>query len=165
MSISKAAQSEFLVLISQHQGIIHRICRVYTDMPQEREDLFQEICLQLWRSYPTFRGDSKFSTWLYRVALNTAIGTIRKKKYLLNTEPLAGLDQAEEHSTSREENRIVLYRAISRLSRIDKAIILLWLEDHQYQEIANIMGVSKSAISVKLVRIRKKLSAMINQKI
>ena len=149
--------------IKRHQGIIHRVTLVYADNRADREDLFQEICFQLWRSYPNFREESRFTTWMYRVALNTAISQIRKNKKNLLNEPLEGVDMASDGPTGREEEVRLLYRAISSLNRIEKAIILLWLEEKSYDEIASITGISKSNVSVKLVRIKKKLEEMVNQ--
>jgi len=153
----------FSDLIHDNQNILHKVCRIYIDDPMEREDLFQEICLQLWRSFPSFRKEAKLSTWIYKVSLNTAIALLRKKKKSIVTESLN--DQIKMLSTESEkkENKDILYRAIARLSRIDKAIILLWLEEKSYEEISEILGISKSNVSVKLVRIKKRLIEMINQ--
>ncbi len=134
---------------------------VYADGRSNREDLFQEICLQLWRSYPNFRSESKFSTWMYRVALNTAISDIRKKKTDIHFEQLHDNDRLQTETSDEKEQVKLLYRAISKLNRIDKALILLWLEEKSYEEIASILGISKTNVSVKLVRIKHKLEEMI----
>ena len=136
---------------------------VYADGQFNREDLFQEICLQLWRSYPNFRNESKFSTWMYRVALNTAISAIRKTKTELHFEQLHDNDRIETEPSDEKEQVKLLYRAISKLNRIDKALILLWLEEKSYDEIAAIMGTTKGNVSVKLVRIKRKLEELVSE--
>lgn len=149
-------------LIKENQAVIHKITMVYEDSRTNREDLFQEICLQLWKAYPNFREEAKFSTWMYRVALNTAISDVRKKKRLFSFVSIRESDHVSAEPSEAHENTRHLYRAIAKLNRIDKAIILLWLEEKNYEEIATIMGTSKNNISVKLVRIKRKLERMIN---
>lgn len=152
----------FSELIEEHQAVIHKITMVYENTWSNREDLFQEICLQLWKAYPNFREDARFSTWMYRVALNTAISNVRRKKGVFSHEALRESDHASSDSPEEHENSRYLYKAISKLNRIDKAIILLWLEEKSYAEIAAIMGTSENNVSVKLVRIKRKLEEMIN---
>jgi len=159
----KQNKKAFSELIEKHQSIIHKITRVYENSWVDREDLFQEICLQLWKSYPNFREEAKFSTWMYRVALNTAISNIRKSKKNLTFEPLRETDRIPDDAKIEKENVQLLYRAISKLNRIDKAIILLWLEEKNYEEIATIMGTSKTNVSVKLVRIKRKLEELVSK--
>lgn len=134
---------------------------VYTNGPADREDLFQEICLQLWKAYPNFRAEAKFSTWMYRVALNTAISNVRKNKNKPGFESLTDHDGAAFENDEEAGQVKQLYKAISRLNRIDKALILLWLDGKSYDEIATIMGTSKSNVSVKLVRIKRKLEELV----
>ena len=157
----KPNKKAFSELIVKHQAIIHKITMVYTDGRVNREDLFQEICLQLWKSFPNFSEEAKFSTWMYRVALNTAISNVRKEKKLLSIEPLQNTERITEDENDEREKVKVLYQAISKLNRIDKAIILLWLEEKSYEEIASIMGTSKNNVSVKLVRIKRKLEELV----
>lgn len=157
---NKKALSE---LIEKNQAIIHKVTLIYTSTLADREDLFQEICLQLWRSFPNFREESKFSTWMYRVALNTAISNIRKQQKKIVAEPLSNRLQIPAEPTDDAENAKLLYAAISKLNRIDKAIILLWLEEKSYDEIASITGLTKSNVSVKLMRIKRKLEDWINR--
>ena len=158
----KHNKKAFSGLIEENQAVIHKITMVYENTWTNREDLFQEICLQLWKAYPNFREEAKFSTWMYRVALNTAISDVRKKKRLFSFESLRESDHASLEPSEDHENTRHLYRAISKLNRIDKAVILLWLEEKNYEEIAAIIGTSKNNISVKLVRIKRKLEGMIN---
>lgn len=152
-------------MIQKNQRIIHKITIIYANSSADREDLFQEICLQLWKSYPGFREEAQFSTWIYRVALNTAISNIRKSKNSLSFEPLRETDRIPDESSDETEQVKLLYSAISKLNRIEKAIILLWLEEKNYEEIASIMGTSKTNVSVKLVRIKRKLEEMISETI
>jgi len=161
MKVLRSKKKEFSELIEKYQAIIHKVTMVYTNGPADREDLFQEICLQLWRSYPNFREEAKFSTWMYRVALNTAISNVRKQKTDLHFEQLHNNDRMEAEPSDEKEQIQLLYRAISKLNQIDKAIILLWLDEKSYDEIASILGISKTNVSVKLVRIKRKLEEMI----
>ena len=163
MKRQKSIKKEFSELIQKNQAIIHKITMVYVNGRANREDLFQEICLQLWKSYPNFRKESQFSTWLYRVALNTAISNVRKERKSFSFEPLRETDKIVEVGDGEKEKVKLLYQAISKLNRIDKAIILLWLEEKNYEEIASIMGTSKKNVSVKLVRIKRKLEELVNQ--
>jgi RNA polymerase sigma-70 factor (ECF subfamily) len=120
----------FLELIHRHQSILHKICFAYCHNRSAREDLQQEIVLQLWKSYPSFKGNSLFSTWMYRVALNTAINLTSKPGILTdsNKAPELAYDPGDDYELS-EEIRI-LHKAIANLKKIEKAIILLWLEEH-----------------------------------
>jgi len=163
MQSQKPNKKVFSELIEQHQAIIHKVCMVYANGRANREDLFQEICLQLWKSYPNFREESKFSTWMYRVALNTAISNVRKEKKQLPFELLRDTDRISDDGTEEKEKVNLLYRTISRLNRIDKAIILLWLEEKNYKEIAAIMGTSEKNVSVKLVRIKRRLEELVTE--
>lgn len=163
MKPKKQNKKAFSELIAKNQAIIHKITMVYASNTSNREDLFQEICLQLWKSYPNFRKEAKFSTWMYRVALNTAISTIRKSNNSPSFETLRETDRISDDTSNEKEQIQILYRAISLLNRIDKAIILLWLEEKSYEEIAAIMGTSKNNVSVKLVRIKRKLEELVNE--
>ena len=154
---------EFTELFIPNQNIVHKICSVYFDEKPDKEDYFQEIVLQLWKAFPGFRGESKFSTWMYRVALNTAIDLLRKERSqprlfrLSNNE--YSLKESRRELTEQQEQ---LYEAISRLSEIEKAIILLYLEDYSYKEISEIVGISETYTGVKISRIKMQLQKMIN---
>ncbi len=155
----KKDKKEFVALLEENKGIIHKISLLYTGNPADKADLFQDICMQLWRSYKSFRNDSLFSTWLYRVALNTAISQVRKKK-TLDTNEYLGLYYESSGGDSEDKSKM-LFKAIAQLNKIDRALILLWLEEKKYEEIADILGISKSNVSVKLVRIKEKLTEII----
>lgn len=157
-------ERDFSVLISDNQGIVHKICRIYTNTKEEHEDLFQEIVLQLWRSYDSFKGDSKFSTWMYRVGLNTAITLIRKKSRSISytsidSQPYFDV-KAEEVDEEMEARLKMLYAAIKKLNDVERALVLLYLEDMPYKEISNLMGISEVNARVKMNRIKKKLKEL-----
>jgi len=158
-------EKEFLQIITENQGIIHKVCSVYCDLDEDRRDLFQEILAQLWKSYPSFRNESKFSTWMYRVALNTAITSFKKDKRKPDKSGISyeSLQLAEEIYDTREEEQIrILNKAVSQLSGIEKSIILLFLEDKKYEEIAEITGITQNYVRVKMNRIKKKLKLLMN---
>lgn len=151
-------EKEFITLLNQHQKIVFKVCNLYMDRESDREDLFQEITLQAWKAYGSFRGDAKFSTWLYRVALNTAITFFRKEKKqpdIFSTDQLP--DAAHNDYDPAEEQLRAMYAAIGELSKIDKAIVMLYLEDYNYNEIGDMMGITANNVAVKMNRIKTKL--------
>lgn len=154
-------EPQFLELIDKHQAIIHKICRLYRDSAEDREDLFQEVVFQLWKSKETFQEKAKFSTWMYRIALNTAMATFRKKKLpVVYTESVP--DQMEQiNSEQRQIQEDQLFHALQQLEDSEKAIIALYLEDMNYQEIASITGISENYVGVKLNRIKTKIQKLI----
>ena len=152
---------DFVELISNHQKLVHKVCNVYCYTIEDRKDLFQDIVLQLWRSYPSFKGRSSLSTWMYRVALNTAITQQRKKKTQM--VPLEQVPDQEPVADDQQNDHSLLKALINELDKIDKSLILLYLEQKNYKEIAEIMGLSKTNVSVKLVRIKKKLAKKFKQ--
>jgi RNA polymerase sigma-70 factor (ECF subfamily) len=160
-------ETAFLADVNQNIGIVHRVCHTYFPRDaMEREEVFQDIMYQLWKSYPQFKGDSKFSTWMHKVALNTAITHIRRStrepKSAELIEPMDHAPDMNEHMHQEEEVR-QLYAAIDTLMGIDKAIILLHLEDQDYEEIAAITGLTKTNVSVRLVRIRRALKEYVER--
>ena len=153
-----ASEKEFISLLNQHQKIVYKVCNLYMDSHADREDLFQEITLQAWKAYGSFRGDAKFSTWLYRVALNTAITFFRKEKrkpdiYSTDQPP----EQGDEPIDAVEEQVKAMYAAIGELSKIDKAIVMLYLEDYSYNGIGEMMGITANNVAVKMNRVKIKL--------
>jgi len=154
-------ETSFLADLNQNIRIVHRVCHTYFPRDaREREDVFQDIMYQLWKSYPQFKGESKFSTWMHKVALNTAITHIRRStrtpRSVELTEPIAHAPDMNEHMHQEEKVKL-LYEAINTLTDIDKAIILLHLEDQDYDEIASITGLTRTNVSVRLVRIKRAL--------
>jgi RNA polymerase sigma-70 factor (ECF subfamily) len=158
--IISMTQEEFVRQVQANQGILQKICRLYGQTQPDREDLFQEIVVQLWKALPKFQGQSKFSTWLYRVALNTAISDLRKKKRSLpvSETEVASLElKSEVIEVNKEERLSTMYVAISGLPEIDKAIVMLYLEDKNYEEMEDILGISAGNLRVKMNRIKEKL--------
>jgi RNA polymerase sigma factor (sigma-70 family) len=161
-------ETSFLANLNQNIRIVHQVCHTYFPRDAlEREDLFQDIMYQLWKSYPQFKWESKFSTWMYKVALNQAITHIRRSTRAPRneelTESVARAPDINEHM-SREEELYQLHEAIAALTDIDKAIILLHLEDHDYDEIACITGLTRTNVSVRLVRIKRALKDYLSRK-
>lgn len=161
--MSKTA--DFTQLISDNEAALSKISAVYTNDPDSRKDLYQEMVLQLWRSFERFRGDAKSSTWLYRVALNTAISFLRKNKkhkgHLSLDREISVL--AEGVDEVLEERLEQLYAQIRQLDSLEKGIILLYLEDRSYEEIATITGLSTTNVGTRLSRIKNKLKKQMTQ--
>ena len=151
-------QQQFIDLLNQHQGIVYKVCNLYMDTPADREDLFQEITYQAFKAFKNFKGQAKFSTWLYRVALNTAITFYRKEKRLPELLTFKLLPEAQtDEADPIEEQTQAMYKAIGNLSSIDKAIVMLYLEDYSYQEIGDMVGITANNVAVKMNRIKTKL--------
>lgn len=155
-------EQAFLIDIQNNQNIIYKVCNLYRDRREDQEDLFQEIVYQLWKAYPGFKGEAKLSTWMYRIALNTAIAAYRKPKIdITYPEELPDqLQYASELNSSENEER--LFRALRILTDAEKAVISLYLEDYSYQEIAGITGLTESNVGVRLNRIKSKLKERLN---
>lgn len=163
--MSKEIQHNFVELLEKHQNIVHKVCRLYTNNYDAHNDLFQEITIQLWKAYPKFRGDSKFSTWMYRVALNTAITLYRKSKRTVNTEEFDAIQykiKSEEYDDTEEQQLKLLYKAVQQLNDIEKALVFLYLEDKNYREISETLGISEVNARVKMNRIKTKLKTILN---
>jgi len=156
-------EKEFLSLIEQHKGIIHKITKMYMDDRDDQQDLFQEIVYQLWKSYAAFKGDSKFSTWMYRVALNTAIIFLRKEKKKLDTsgEFPENIAQEEDQHNEKEARLKHFYQAVQQLEKVEKAIIFYHLEDYSSREIGESLGITEGNVRVKLNRAKNKIKELI----
>ena len=157
--------AEFIVRITDNQGAIYKVCNVYANSREDREDLRQEIILQLWKSYPGFQGKSKFGTWMYRIAFNTAITNIRRSKKHPIVEALSGAEQSipdREDIDYMNDDTNGLFKAIAKLKDVEKAIVMLYLEKKSYKEIGEIVGISEKNVSVKLVRSKDKLKKLMN---
>jgi RNA polymerase sigma-70 factor (ECF subfamily) len=150
-------EKEFTQLMEQNRGIIYKVIRLYVNHPEDEQDLFQEIHLQAWRSFERFNGLSKFSTWLYRVGLNTVL-TFKRRAVLVkpadNLEQVGGVH--EPHSRTDESE--ALFQAIRGLTEIDRMLITLHLDGYENEEIAEISGLTKNNVAVKLHRIRESLT-------
>lgn len=152
-------EKEFIQLLNQNQKIIHKVCNLYMNWQEDKEDLFQEITLQAWKAFSQFRGEAKFSTWLYRVSLNTAITYFRKDKknaFIASVSEIPELAIQSERDPIEDKTK-AMYKAIAALSKIDKAIVMLYLEDYSYAEISEIIGNTANNIAVKMNRIKVKL--------
>lgn len=157
-------QKEFMKLIKEHEGIIYKVSRAYCNQLQDQKDLYQEIIYRLWKSHSSFQGKSKYSTWMYRIALNTSISYVQKKKKndkVLDSDYF--IDRIEQVDQIIEERVKILYDQIQNLNIIEKGIILLYLEGKSYEEIAEITGFSKTNISTRLNRIKSKLKKEIKK--
>jgi RNA polymerase sigma-70 factor (ECF subfamily) len=158
-------EQSFVSQLQANQNIIHKICRLYTYGEDAHKDLFQEITIQLWKAYPKFRGESKFTTWAYRVALNTAITIFRKNSKIQITddyEKHSFFIAQEEYNNEEEEQLKLMYQAIHQLNDIEKALIFMYLEDKDYQEISETLGISEVNARVKMNRIKTKLKKILN---
>lgn len=161
--MDKTPNATFVELINENSGIAHRVCRIYFEDQDDREDAFQEMMYQLWKAFPGFGGRSKFSTWMYSVCLNTAL-TYRRKARQHKPEPIS----ADHHeiaapTSSLNDDLVTLFCAIKMLSPLNKAIVLLYLDEMSYDEIAGVTGISKANVSVRLVRIKKELEIMMKE--
>ena len=155
-------EPQFLSLIQTYQPMLHKICRVYRQLKHEQEDLFQEIIYQLWKSHQSYKGTAQLTTWVYRVALNTALTDIRKKKPDIRYANEIPDIRSELPDNQQREQEELLTRALQQLSDGEKTIITLYLESLSYKEISNITGISESNVGVKLNRIKVKLQKLLN---
>jgi RNA polymerase sigma-70 factor (ECF subfamily) len=156
-------EEEFVRVIDQHRGILYKVCRMYGSTEPDRQDLFQDIVIQLWRSYPSFRGEAKFSTWVYRIALNTAISDLRRQNRRITPvalDPLPTQLNDYQYPTEDDERLALLYAAIGRLTEVERALTMLYLEDKSYLEMEEILGISQNTLRVKMNRIKDKLRKM-----
>ena len=155
----------FVKQLKENQNIIHKICRLYTSGEDAHKDLFQEITIQLWKAFPKFRGDSKFTTWAYRVALNTAITLYRKSTRSISTMEFDNTKhfiKQEDYNYEEEEQLKLMYKAVYQLNDIEKALIFMYLEDKDYEEISETLGISEVNARVKMNRIKGKLRKILN---
>ena len=151
---------EFEQKVKENELLIYKVCSIYTFTKADKQDLFQEIVIQLWQSYSSFKGESKFSTWLYRVAINTAISGIRKRKNFIESHDPSVLPTqiAEQEIDDNTEEKIgQLQIAIRQLNDIEKAIVMLYLEEKTYEEMEEVLGMSQGNLRVKMNRIKEKL--------
>lgn len=165
-------EETFKHIITDHNGILYKIARSYASEQADFDDLYQEILVQLWQSFPRFEGKAKVSTWIYRVALNTALTFTKKKKRKLATSQVtAWIADTVEDSASQlafekaQQKRIdLLYLCINELAKEERALILLHLEGKSYEESAEIMGITSNYVGVKIMRIKKRLFTLLSEK-
>ena len=160
---TKELEKDFLEMIGAQKRTIYKVCYIYANDQDDLNDLFQETVLNLWKSFPRYRGDSTLNTWVYRIAMNTCITFLRRSSSRPQTVPItaqvASSLETDEETASRLRD---LYRLINQLGKLERALIFLWLEERSYQEMADILGLSKANVAVKLTRIREKLKKMSN---
>lgn len=158
-------EKEFVARIEKHKGVIFKISRMYMDHPDDQRDLFQEITYQVWKSYSSFEGKSEFSTWLYRIALNTAIVFLKsekRKRDLIQNNELENFNiKSEDYNWEDEQKLKTMYQAINQLNPIDKALIFYYLEDVSGKEMAEQLGITEVNARVKLNRAKEKLKQLI----
>jgi RNA polymerase sigma factor (sigma-70 family) len=152
-------ESEFIEIIKAHEALIYKIARLYANTRDGQQDLYQDIVYQLWKSFASFRGESKIGTWMYRIALNTSIGYLNREKKTTNHQPIDDtlLDRTDPADTLKDEQIETLYENIKTLSTIEKAIIFCYLEGKTYDEMADITGLTPTNIGTRLGRIRQKI--------
>ncbi len=156
----KELEQEFTKIVREQKDTIYMVCYMFTKDKDEVEDLYQEVLINLWKSFPQFEGRSALRTWIWRVALNTCISIERKKRRRKDTLPLKmDIDLYNDNDTDTRQIKM-LHERINRLGIFDRAIILLWLENMSYEEIGAIVGISEKNVSVRLVRIREQLKTM-----
>ena len=157
-------EQSFLSEVEEHKGIIYKVTYAYSKGPDDRKDLFQEILVSLWKAYPSFKGNSKISTWIYKVALYTAITNYRNEKTQIKFEQLdrdISLSVSDSFNPEPEERVRFLYQAIGKLASVDKAIIILLLEEKSYKEIAQILGLKPAAVGMRINRAKDKLTSFL----
>nr|WP_199158571.1 sigma-70 family RNA polymerase sigma factor [Pedobacter sp. ASV2] len=162
-----ALEIEFEANVKTYKLLIYKICRMYVNSHDDIQDLYQDIIIQLWRSYPKFRGESKFSTWLYRIAINTALTNFRKQKRSIQTTDVEFQKiEIPDYVADgiKEEQQQQLYTAIQALNDVEKSIVMLYLEDKSYDEMEEILGISNATLRVKMNRIKDKLRTLTNNK-
>ncbi|MCV2485441.1 RNA polymerase sigma factor [Flavobacterium sp. SH_e] len=159
----KEKEHEFLNRIEIHKGILYKVSKMYMDNSDDQQDLFQEIVCQLWKSYESFRNESQFSTWMYRVAVNTAIVFLKKEKRKVDKYEIASENVKDDEGDShiKESQLDHFYKAVQKLEKIDKAIIFYQLEGFSHKEIGENLGISEGNARVKLNRAKEKLKEII----
>lgn len=153
-------EQEFVSVIREYERVIYKVCYLYATPYAPLNDLYQEVVLNLWKAFPKFRKECKISTWIYRIALNICISFMRKEK---NIPEIVTITRETDHTEEPDETEIMLrqlYRLINRLGQLEKSIILLYLEEKSYEEIAEITGLTLTNVATKLSRIKDKLRKM-----
>lgn len=146
-------------MIREQKATIYTVCYMFSKDKEEIDDLFQEVLVKLWQGYDSFQGKSDLRTWIYRVSLNTCISIDRKKKRRKTQPLLEGVDLFDKNDADNSQTDM-LHERIGKLQAFDRAIVLLWLENLSYEEIAQIVGISVKNVSVKLYRIKEQLKQM-----
>lgn len=159
----KDDESRYFSIIRENSAIITKICYFYSDSEEDYQDLQQDVLASIWEHISDFKGNSKVSTWIYRLTLNTCISAFRKRKKHRNSIPITPLIDVADTSADIGEMYAEMHALIGRLKSEDKAILLLWLDDLAYQEISDIVGLPRNTIATRLKRIKEKIVEMANQ--
>ena len=156
-------EEAFTTIIEENEKLIYKIARLYTNNTQDQDDLFQEIVIQIWKAFKKFKNHSKVSTWVYRIAMNTAITGLRKRKQYISVIPIdrTALNYSEIQSDEQKDKLDFLYQCIKELNELDKGIILLYLENKSYSEIADAIGLSETNVGTRMSRIRQKIRSKV----
>ncbi|CAN5916714.1 RNA polymerase sigma factor [soil metagenome] len=156
-------KEQFVTFVQENEGIIFKVSKMYAHQREDREDLYQEIVLQLWRSFADYRAEAKISTWMYRIALNTAITHLRKETRRAKSAELdeVALQVPAGLGGEQEERVEAMFRAIQQLTAVEKALVMLYMDDHSYKGMAEIIGISESNIGFKLNKIKAKLKELL----
>ncbi|WP_313001170.1 RNA polymerase sigma factor [Chryseobacterium gleum] len=164
--MSNPTETTFLKLVNRHKGIVYKASRIYADSVEDREDLQQEILIQLWKSYQNFKGNSEFSTWMYRVAINTAITYLKKEKQRSGSHtevPHHFEVQQEDYNPVKDRQLEIFYSAVQELNPLEKAVIFYFMEGMSHKEIGNNLGLSEGNARVKLSRTKEKIQQIIKK--
>lgn len=157
------SEAAFLEAVKNSQGIIYKLVGLYANDAEERKDLYQEVLLQAWKSWPGFRGDSKFSTWLYRISLNTILTQKRKPLRIAYMESLETVDFGSSEQSVKKEETERLRKAIRSLPETDRALVSMHLDGYENPEIAAVLGISVNHVAVKLHRCKQQLANLLKQ--
>lgn len=157
--MTKSLESEFKKIVDEHKSTIYSVCYMYSNDPDEVNDLFQETLVKVWQGLPSFKGNSSMKTWIWRITLNTCISADRKKKRQATVPLTMDVDLFEDDDADARQIQM-LYKRVHRLRPFDRALVLLWLEGMPYEEIGAITGITAKNVSVRLSRIRVELKNM-----
>ncbi|MDE5807886.1 MAG: sigma-70 family RNA polymerase sigma factor, partial [Muribaculaceae bacterium] len=157
--VAESREKRFASIIQEYGSVISGICFSYATNADDLQDLRQDIMINIWKGLESFRGESAISTWIYRVALNTCVSTVRKRSKALSTVPIEKVAERETETDEDMNERIeLLHSLISTLSPIDKGVITMWLDERSYEEIAEVIGISRNNVAIRINRIKQKLA-------
>ena len=157
------SETQFLEQVRENQGIIYKLVGLYASDAEEKKDLYQEVLLQAWKAWPSFRGEAKFSTWLYRICLNTILTQKRKANLVDYKDSLEAISPSVQHSSIQKEEVAGLQKAIRQLSETDRAIISLHFDGYDNSEISEILGITANHVAVKLHRCKQQLTNLLKK--
>lgn len=160
---SESLEARFNQCVTAHDAMVRRICLGYAHTAQDLEDLYQDVLVNIWRGLPTFRADSSMRTWVYRIALNTCVSTLRVRSRQPIQTSLDEVILVPDQSQEKKEALKDLYECISSLGPIDKAIVMMWLDEYSYEEIADTVGIKRNNVATRLHRAKEKLKEKIKQ--